>query len=97
MKKLIPMTIMKIMMSMLWDSKVCKNYLFAKTILFLIKLGVYKIALNFLFNDRLVYVKTTETELFLLIAATDPNTDYNGWGVRYQIDSCRWNIRAIWC
>ena len=37
MKKLIPMTITNTMMRIIWKPKVCKHYLFGKTIMFLIK------------------------------------------------------------
>ena len=59
-------------------------------------LGVYTLSGNILFFDRLVYVKTTGTEFFGLASLPrDPNIDYNDWMVRYEIDSCRWNIRAF--
>ena len=50
------------------------------------KLGVYKLVLNFLINDRLVYVKETPSEILALVSDINPDTrEYEAWMVRYAI------------
>ena len=59
------------------------------------KLGVYTLA-NHLFNDRLVYVRETRAELLALISVMNSNNrDHINWLVRLEINSCRWNGRAL--
>ena len=50
------------------------------------KLGVYNLAPNFLFNDRLVYLRETPTEILALVSDKNPDTrEYNAWMVSYAI------------
>ena len=54
------------------------------------KLGVYTLAINLLFADRLVYVKQRPNELLALFSVWNPDTqEFLDWRVRYEIESCR--------
>ena len=50
------------------------------------KLGEYYLAPNFLYNDRLVYVRKTPFEIFNLMSDINPDTrEHHAWMVRYAI------------
>ena len=50
------------------------------------KLGVYTLASDFLFADRLVYLKGTPSEFLAFLSGWNPDSrEYYDWRVRYEI------------
>ena len=60
------------------------------------KLGVYSLAMGWLVTDRLMYLKETPTEVLVFLSGWNLDTrDYSDWRVRYEIESCRWKVLAL--